>query len=98
MPNIQDVSASLCFRGQQIFLHNAHGCFGDVPLEASGDFGIHPDEGEFHVMCQVSLLYASSSYTQFLRGQKVDATDYLLGIFSLDESSSIVVCNYLFEV
>lgn len=53
MPYIQETSASLCFRGQRIFLHNAHGSFGDVPLEASGDFGIHPDEGEFHVMCQV---------------------------------------------
>lgn len=51
--HIQDTSASLCFRGQQIFLHNAHGKFGAVPLEASGDFGIHPDKGEFHVMCQV---------------------------------------------
>ena len=54
MSFMQDTSASLCFRGQRIFLHNAHGSFGDVPLEASGDFGIHPDEGEFHVMCQVS--------------------------------------------
>lgn len=51
--SMQDISASLCFRGQRIFLHNASGWFGDVPLEASGDFGIHPDEGEFHLMCQV---------------------------------------------
>lgn len=50
---MQDISASLCFRGQRIFLHNASGWFGDVPLEASGDFGIHPEEGEFHLMCQV---------------------------------------------
>ncbi|KAJ8429390.1 hypothetical protein Cgig2_002012 [Carnegiea gigantea] len=49
----QDMSASLCFRGQRIFLHNANGWFGSVPLEASGDFGIHPEEGEFHLMCQV---------------------------------------------
>jgi hypothetical protein len=49
----QDISASLCFRGQRIFLHNASGWFGNVPLEASGDFGIHPEEGEFHLMCQV---------------------------------------------
>lgn len=52
---MKDISASLCFRGQRIFLHNASGWFGSVPLEASGDFGIHPDEGEFHVMCQVRL-------------------------------------------
>ena len=55
---LQDISASLCFRGQRIFLHNANGWFGSVPLEASGDFGIHPEEGEFHLMCQV-LKYMS---------------------------------------
>ncbi|KAL1097092.1 hypothetical protein V6Z11_D05G011700 [Gossypium hirsutum] len=49
-----DISASLCFRGQRIFLHNTSGCFGSVPLEASGDFGIHPEEGEFHLMCQLA--------------------------------------------
>ncbi|XVE98519.1 hypothetical protein REPUB_Repub03eG0113100 [Reevesia pubescens] len=49
----EDISASLCFRGQRIFLHNTSGWFGSVPLEASGDFGIHPEEGEFHLMCQV---------------------------------------------
>ncbi|OUZ99695.1 Protein of unknown function DUF490 [Macleaya cordata] len=48
-----EITASLCFRGQRIFLHNASGCFGAVPLEASGDFGINPDDGEFHLMCQV---------------------------------------------
>uniref|UniRef100_A0A1J3ED73 Translocation and assembly module TamB C-terminal domain-containing protein n=1 Tax=Noccaea caerulescens TaxID=107243 RepID=A0A1J3ED73_NOCCA len=51
--SFSDVSASLSFRGQRIFLHNASGWFGKVPLEASGDFGIHPDDGEFHLMCQV---------------------------------------------
>ncbi|KAK6119462.1 hypothetical protein DH2020_046790 [Rehmannia glutinosa] len=48
-----DMSASLFFRAQRIFLHNARGWFGDVPLEASGDFGIDPEEGEYHLMCQV---------------------------------------------
>ncbi|URE40528.1 hypothetical protein MUK42_06558 [Musa troglodytarum] len=48
-----ELTASLCFRGQRIFLHNASGWFGDAPLEASGDFGINPDDGEFHLMCQV---------------------------------------------
>lgn len=48
-----DMSASLCFRAQRIFLHNASGWFGKVPLEASGDFGIDPEQGEFHLMCQV---------------------------------------------
>lgn len=58
----QDISASLCFRGQRIFLHNASGWFRNAPLEASGDFGIHPDEGEFHLMCQVW------SYMRLLQG------------------------------
>ncbi|KAL8521965.1 hypothetical protein ACS0TY_012205 [Phlomoides rotata] len=48
-----DISASLFFRAQRIFLHNARGWFGDIPLEASGDFGIDPEQGEYHLMCQV---------------------------------------------
>ncbi|XP_074570034.1 protein SUBSTANDARD STARCH GRAIN 4, chloroplastic isoform X1 [Curcuma longa] len=48
-----ELTATLCFRGQRIFLHNASGWFGDAPLEASGDFGINPENGEFHLMCQV---------------------------------------------
>lgn len=48
-----DTTASLCFRAQRIFLQNASGWFGSVPLEASGDFGIEPVEGEFHLMFQV---------------------------------------------
>lgn len=51
------MSASLCFRGQRIFLHNASGWFGKVPLEASGDFGIDPEQGEFHLMCQVLVCF-----------------------------------------
>lgn len=50
---LQNTSGSLCFRGQSIFLHNASGWFGSIPLEASGDFGIHPEKGEFHLVCQV---------------------------------------------
>ncbi|XP_027356890.1 uncharacterized protein LOC113866209 [Abrus precatorius] len=48
-----NISGSLCFRCQRIFLHNASGWFGSIPLEASGDFGIHPDEGELNLRCQV---------------------------------------------
>ncbi|KAL0553286.1 hypothetical protein IC582_007175 [Cucumis melo] len=48
-----EIAATLCFRGQRIFVQNASGWFGCAPLEASGDFGINPDEGEFHLMCQV---------------------------------------------
>jgi len=51
--HLQNTSGSLCFRGQSIFLHNTSGWFGSIPLEASGDFGIHPEEGEFHLLCQV---------------------------------------------
>ncbi|KAK9029590.1 hypothetical protein V6N11_026702 [Hibiscus sabdariffa] len=60
-----DVSASLCFRGQRIFLHNTSGWFGDVPLEASGDFGIHPEEGEFHLMCQVPCVEVNALMKTF---------------------------------
>ncbi|CAN6442192.1 unnamed protein product [Victoria cruziana] len=48
-----DVNATLSFRGQRIFLHNTRGWFGDAPLEVSGDFGVNPEDGEFHLMCQV---------------------------------------------
>ncbi|KAM0951214.1 hypothetical protein DsansV1_C04g0049581 [Dioscorea sansibarensis] len=51
-----EVKAGLCFRGQRIFLHNANGWFGDAPLEASGDFGINPENGELHLMCQVPCI------------------------------------------
>jgi len=50
---IQDIVAKLSFRGQRVFLHNASGWFGDAPVEASGDFGLNPEDGEFHLMCQV---------------------------------------------
>ncbi|XP_059640510.1 protein TIC236, chloroplastic [Cornus florida] len=60
-----DMSASLCFRGQRIFLHNASGWFGNVPLEASGDFGIHPEEGEFHLMCQVPCVEVNALMKTF---------------------------------
>ncbi|CAL8996726.1 unnamed protein product [Prunus brigantina] len=63
--SFSDISASLCFRGQRIFLHNASGWFGDVPLEASGDFGIHPEEGEFHLMCQVSCVEVNALMRTF---------------------------------
>ncbi|KAK6927434.1 hypothetical protein RJ641_006025, partial [Dillenia turbinata] len=60
-----DISASLCFRGQRIFLHNASGWFGKVPLEASGDFGINPEEGEFHLMCQVPYVEVNALMKTF---------------------------------
>lgn len=47
------LNGSLCFRGQRIFLHNASCFFGEVPLDVSGDFGINPEDGEYHLMCQV---------------------------------------------
>ncbi|XP_021758082.1 uncharacterized protein LOC110723096 isoform X1 [Chenopodium quinoa] len=60
-----DMSASLCFRGQRVFLHNANGWFGGVPLEASGDFGINPEEGEFHLMCQVPCVEVNALMKTF---------------------------------
>jgi hypothetical protein len=46
--------ATLSFRGQRVFLHNASGWFGDASVEASGEFSLNPEGGEFHLMCQVS--------------------------------------------
>jgi hypothetical protein len=51
--SFSDIVATLSFRGQRVFLHNASGWFGDAPVEASGDFGLNPEDGEFHLMCQV---------------------------------------------
>ncbi|KAF8400748.1 hypothetical protein HHK36_014048 [Tetracentron sinense] len=62
---LADIEASLCFRGQRIFLQNASGWFGDVPLEASGDFGINPEEGEFHLMCQVPYVEVNALMKAF---------------------------------
>ncbi|XP_054788794.1 protein TIC236, chloroplastic-like isoform X2 [Prosopis cineraria] len=63
--SFSNMSVSLCFRGQRIFLHNANGWFGSIPLEASGDFGIHPEEGEFHLMCQVPSVEVNSLMRTF---------------------------------
>lgn len=63
---MQEVAASLCFRGQRTFLHNASGWFGDAPLEASGDFGLNPEEGEFHLMCQVYFIVLIGSFGNFI--------------------------------
>lgn len=51
--SFSEIVSTLSFRGQRVFLHNASGWFGDVPVEASGDFGLNPEDGEFHLMCQV---------------------------------------------
>ncbi|KAK1324832.1 hypothetical protein QJS10_CPA01g01238 [Acorus calamus] len=63
--SFSDVTASLCFRGQRIFLHNTSGWFGDAPLEVSGDFGINPEDGEFHLMCQVPCVEVNSLMKTF---------------------------------
>lgn len=63
--SFSDIAASLCFRGQRIFVHNGSGWFGSVPLEASGDFGIHPEEGEFHLMCQVPCVEVNALMKTF---------------------------------
>lgn len=68
---MQDLTGNLIFRGQRVFLHNTSGWFGAVPLEASGDFGINPMDGEYHIMCQVQhacmlYTYKLSDFFQFL--------------------------------
>ncbi|KAG2700000.1 hypothetical protein I3760_07G213600 [Carya illinoinensis] len=63
--SFSDIAANLSFRGQRIFVHDASGWFGSVPLEASGDFGIHPEEGEFHLMCQVPCVEVNALMKTF---------------------------------
>lgn len=68
---MQDLTGNLIFRGQRVFLHNTSGWFGAIPLEASGDFGINPMDGEYHIMCQVQharmiYTYMLSNFLQFL--------------------------------
>ncbi|KAK8683432.1 hypothetical protein V6N13_039493 [Hibiscus sabdariffa] len=63
---LQDFSASLDFRGQQIFLHSSElARFGNVPLHVSGVFGIHPEEGKFHLMCQVPCVEVNALMKTF---------------------------------
>ncbi|KAL5716618.1 hypothetical protein ACHQM5_009756 [Ranunculus cassubicifolius] len=63
--SFSEMAGSLCFRGQRVFLHNASGWFGDVPLEASGDFEINPEDGEFHLMCQVPCVEVNALMKSF---------------------------------
>ncbi|KAI3996165.1 hypothetical protein MKX01_022659 [Papaver californicum] len=60
-----EIAAILCFRGQRIFLQNARGWFGAVPVEASGGFGINPEDGEFHLMCQVPSIEVNALMKTF---------------------------------
>ncbi|XP_048227957.1 protein TIC236, chloroplastic isoform X2 [Ricinus communis] len=81
--SFSDISASLCFRGQRVFLHNSSGWFGDVPLEASGDFGIHPEEGEFHLMCQVPSVEVNALMKTFkMRPLLFPLAGYVTAIFN----------------
>nr|KAJ0185986.1 hypothetical protein LSAT_V11C900501450 [Lactuca sativa] len=41
------------------------GWFGKVPLEASGDFRIEPEEGEYHLMCQVPSVEINARYFSY---------------------------------
>lgn len=52
---MQEIAASLSFHGQRIFVQNASGWLGSTSFEASGDFGIHPEKGEFRLICEVCL-------------------------------------------
>lgn len=60
-----EIIATLCFRGQRTFLHNASGWFGAAPIEASGDFDLNPEDGEFHLMCQVPCVEVNALMKTF---------------------------------
>ncbi|XP_071723497.1 protein TIC236, chloroplastic-like [Rutidosis leptorrhynchoides] len=63
--SFSEISTSLRLQGQRVFVHNASGWFGDIPVEASGDFGINPEEGEFHLVCQVPCVEVNSLMKSF---------------------------------
>ncbi|KAM7259217.1 hypothetical protein ACFE04_014958 [Oxalis oulophora] len=63
--SFSEISSSLRLQGQRVFVHNASGSFGDIPVEASGDFGINPEEGEFHLVCQVPCVEVNALMKSF---------------------------------
>jgi hypothetical protein len=54
--SMQDVCGTLFIQGQRLFLHNATGFFGAIPLNVSGDMDLNPDGGEYRLVCQVVFI------------------------------------------
>ena len=54
---MQNVCGTLFIQGQRLFLHNATGFFGAIPLNVSGDMDLNPDDGEYRLVCQVVFYY-----------------------------------------
>lgn len=47
--DIQDARFDLLFEDDRLYLHNATGYFGAVPLSLTGDLGLNPDEGQYRL-------------------------------------------------
>ncbi|XP_023524011.1 uncharacterized protein LOC111788077 isoform X2 [Cucurbita pepo subsp. pepo] len=60
-----EIAASLSFHGQRIFVQNASGWLGSTSFEASGDFGIHPEKGEFRLICEVPCVEVNALLETF---------------------------------
>ena len=54
---MQNVCGTLFIQGQRLFLHNATGFFGAIPLNVSGDMDLNPDDGEYRLVCQVVFYF-----------------------------------------
>jgi len=51
--DLRGVNMDLIFQGQRLYLHNAQGWYGAVPLHISGDMDVNPDDGEYRLSAQV---------------------------------------------
>lgn len=51
--DVLDADLDLVFEGRRLYLHNAVGKFGAVPLTVTGDLDIYPDWGEYRLSAKV---------------------------------------------
>eukprot|EP00959_Pyramimonas_sp_CCMP1952_P414224 8679043-Pyramimonas_sp.AAC.1 len=52
--DMRAVDMDLLFQGQRMYLHNAHGWYGGVPMGVSGDLDINPEGGMYRLSAQVN--------------------------------------------
>jgi hypothetical protein len=51
--DIMDADLDLLFEGKRVYLHNASGRFGEVPLTITGDLDLFPEGGEYRLSARV---------------------------------------------
>ncbi|KAL0030394.1 hypothetical protein WJX79_000988 [Trebouxia sp. C0005] len=52
--DLSKTNIDLVFDDQRLYMHNAIGMFGSVPLTLSGDVGINPDSGQYRLSGEVA--------------------------------------------